>query len=68
MKATRSNQRIAHEIAKTRTYADVDYRALREENARRVARATGKLAKLEDRADVEFMRSIMSTPYAVTYS
>lgn len=44
MKATRHNQRIAADIASVRKpNPSINYRALREENARRAARATGKL-------------------------
>ncbi len=69
MKATNANQRVARDIAETRQpNPHVNYRKLREENARRAARANGKLRAAPEPDYTWLMHDIMSTPYAVTRS
>lgn len=69
MRNNHANQRVAREIAENRDQFGGGYdaraREIRAENARRAQAALArKPANDGDRMSVEFMRSIMSTPYA----
>lgn len=70
MRNSHHAQREARELAERHdTGYSASARKLREENARRAAAALArKPANDGDRMSVEFMRSIMSTPYAETRS